>query len=271
MNPDFTIVTPSFNYGRYIGDCLQSVAIQEGVEVEHLVMDAGSNDITKEVVDGFPHASFHQEPDKGMSDGINKGFRRAQGKWMMWLNADDRLKPGALKEVKKFAEAHPHADVIYGGWDFISGDGTLQKRTIPPPFDLGMMIHYGCYIGSTACFYRRETVIDEGHFLNVNFKVVMDGEYYARLGRAGLKFTRLPLPLAEFRLHGGNLSMKNTSANDIDSLLRYQRQLAESVAIRRAYGTTLFHHPIADSVPDAALWCYYRFKKLALKLFLRKS
>ena len=111
---DFTIVTASYNYARFIGECLQSVASQEGVTFEHLVMDAGSKDDTAEVVGRFPHAQFFQEPDKGMTDGINKGFRRAQGRWVMWLNADDRLKPGALKAVKEFAENNPQADVIYG-------------------------------------------------------------------------------------------------------------------------------------------------------------
>jgi glycosyltransferase involved in cell wall biosynthesis len=99
MNPDFSIVTPSFNYGRYIEDCLNSVADQEGVKLEHLVMDAGSTDDTATIVQRYPHASFYQEPDAGMSDGINKGFRRARGTWVMWLNADDRLKPGALQAL----------------------------------------------------------------------------------------------------------------------------------------------------------------------------
>jgi glycosyltransferase involved in cell wall biosynthesis len=83
---DFTIVTASYNYGHYIGECLESVATQDGVTIEHLVMDAGSKDDTAAVVAGFPHASFFQEPDKGMTDGINKGFRRAKGRWVMWLN-----------------------------------------------------------------------------------------------------------------------------------------------------------------------------------------
>ena len=63
---DFTIVTPSYNYAHYIRECLESVATQEGVTFEHLVMDAGSKDDTAEVVARFPHASCFQEPDKGM-------------------------------------------------------------------------------------------------------------------------------------------------------------------------------------------------------------
>jgi len=61
---DVTIVTPSFNYGRYIADCLKSVASQEGVTLKHLVMDAGSTDNTRELVANYPHATFFQEPDE---------------------------------------------------------------------------------------------------------------------------------------------------------------------------------------------------------------
>ena len=93
---DFTIITPSLNYGHFLGDCLGSVASQDGVNLEHLVIDGGSTDESAEVASKFPHITWLQGPDEGMSDAINKGFDRATGKWVMWLNADDRLKPDAL-------------------------------------------------------------------------------------------------------------------------------------------------------------------------------
>ena len=182
---DFTIVTPSFNYGHYIADCLKSVADQEGVTFEHLVMDAGSSDDTAEIVAKFPNVEFFQEPDKGMSDGINKGFLKAKGRWVMWLNTDDQLKPGALKAIKELAERQPDSDVIYGGWEFTDAEGNVTKTMRPPSFDLNMLIHMGCYIGSTSCFYRKESVLDEGFLLNVHFKVVMDGEILCPLGARG--------------------------------------------------------------------------------------
>lgn len=107
MTPDITIITPNLNGGRYLADCLASVAAQTGVEVEHLVFDAGSTDDSGEIVQRFPEVKWLQEPDEGMSDGINKGFDRARGEWVMWLNSDDRLKPGALAEMKRFAEVNP--------------------------------------------------------------------------------------------------------------------------------------------------------------------
>ncbi|MCB1133181.1 MAG: glycosyltransferase [Verrucomicrobiae bacterium] len=266
---DFTIVTASYNYGHYIGECLESVACQQGVTFEHLVMDAGSTDDTAEVVARHPHASFFQEPDKGMSDGINKGFRKAKGEWVMWLNADDRLKPGALAEVKRFAETHRNADVIYGAWDFIDVDGRFQRRMGVFPFKRMILIHQGCYIGSTACFYRRATTIDEGELLNVDFHLAMDGEYYARLASRGKRFAYLPCVLADFRLHDKSISQRNLRVTDIAGVLSQQRQLAEPRTIRRVYGITLFQQDLFNGGVDCILDIVLRIAKRILRAIHR--
>lgn len=146
MIPDFTIVTASYNYGRYIRECLESVASQDGVTLEHLIYDGGSTDNTADVIADFSHAKFVQEPDDGMSDAINKGFAAARGKWVMWLNADDRLKPGALKAVLEFAKGKNKTDIIYGGWDFINKEGEFIRSMTIFPFQKSMLCYLGCYI-----------------------------------------------------------------------------------------------------------------------------
>lgn len=266
---DFTIVTASYNYGHYIGECLQSVAEQEGVTFEHLVMDAGSKDDTAEVVARYPHAQFFQEPDKGMTDGINKGFRRAKGDWVMWLNADDRLKPGALAAAKAFAEKHPEADVIYGGWDYMDAEGKIQRRMPALPFDFRILVQQGCYIGSTACFYRRRTTIGEGHLLDDRFGFCMDGEYYARLAHLGKHFVPMPEILADFRLHDQSISQSSLGKQDLGSVLRTQRQAAEPRAIRRIYGIKPFKDENLSLVVDGLLYHVYRFKKGILRMMTR--
>lgn len=263
---DFTIVTASYNYGRYIGECLASVASQEGVTLEHLVMDAVSKDDTAEVVARFPHAAFFQEPDKGMTDGINKGFLKAKGKWVIWLNADDRLKPGALKAVKAFAETHREADVIYGGWNYVDGEGRFLRSMPAIPFDFRILVQNGCYIGSTACFYRRETTIAEGLLLDDEFGYCMDGEYYARLAALGKRFVHCPKILADFRLHGDSISQRSLGKQDVASVLRLQRQFAEPRTIRRLYGVKPFKDENLSLVVDGLLYHVYRAKKGLLRL-----
>lgn len=257
---DFTIVTPSYNYSKYIRECLESVRDQEGITVEHLVYDAGSTDGTLDIIREYDHVNLTVESDEGMSDAINKGFKAAKGKWVMWLNTDDYLLPGALAKVKAFVESQPDADVLYGCWNFIDGDGTYQRTMNVYPLKKMMLAHW-CYIASTATFYRRETIMAEGYLLNIRFKYVMDGEFYNRLAKANKKFVYMPEILANFRLHGDNLSHKHLGAKIIDDQLDLQLQLAESRAIRRTYAPQITSNEQINSAVDCLLHFVFKVQR----------
>ena len=240
--PDFSIITPSYNYARYVKECIESVKNQEGVTFEHIIQDAGSTDGTLDILHSYPHLKLHVEKDSGMSEGINRGFRKARGKWVMWLNTDDRLLPGALAAVKAFADSRPDADIVYGAWNFIGPDGEIQRAMKALPYSLNMHIWYGTYLASTALFLRRSTTIEEGFLLDERFHYDMDGEYYARLGRAGKKFVHYNRLLADFRWHGDNLSAPNIERRDMDAELKRQKQHGEDAAIKRIYGHSFSKH-----------------------------
>ena len=262
---DFTIVTPNLNYGRFLGDCLASVAAQEGITLEHLVLDGGSSDDSAAVAARFPHARWTQRQDSGMSQAINRGFDATQGDWVMWLNADDRLKPGALAAMAAKLRSST-MDIVYGDFDFIDESGKHLRTVRLPGWSPFVHIHHHCYIGSTAAFYRRATVIAAGHRLREDFRYVMDGEFYARLDQAGLRFEHVPVTAADFRLHGGNASMRHLGkTRDLDTILRAERQHVESRAIRRAYGVTLFDDPYLNGLVDGVLWIAARGWKAALR------
>ena len=266
-----TLITPSLNYGRFLGDCLESVARQAddisasedpragrqrslGITLEHLIIDGGSTDDSAEVAARFPHATWLQEPDGGMSDAINKGFERAKGEWVMWLNADDRLKPGALEAILPLLE-NCAADVVYGDWDFVDEGGSFLRHVKSLPWSRFVHVHHHCFIGSTAAFYRSATVIDRGHRLRNDFRYVMDGEFYARLDAAGMKFQHVPVTVADFRMHGGNLSQRHLGpGRTMEQILAAEKQFIESRAIRRAYGVTLFRDPYINGLVDGVLW-----------------
>lgn len=260
---DFTIVTPSFNYHAYIREMLDSVVSQEGVTYEHLVFDAGSTDGTLDILREYEHVDLTVEPDKGMSDAINKGFKKAKGKWVMWLNTDDYLLPGALAKVKAFAEQQEQVDVIYGCWNFIGESGNYQRTMNVFPIQKTMLSQL-CYIASTATFYRRESVMEEGHLLNVRFKYVMDGEFYNRLLHLGKKFAYLPQVLADFRVHDASLSLRHMQAKSIDENLDLQLQLSESRSIRRTYGPKFTGNEHINCVVDAVLSFLFRVNKQIL-------
>ena len=205
----FSIITPSFNQGRFIRDCIESIKIQEQVDFEHIVLDACSTDETISILKTYPHLQWVSEPDKGQTDAINKGFLRAKGDWLMWLNADDYLMPGTLSKVAQFATQHPEADVIYGDMFYVREDGGILRDKREPVFSFNMLLFYGPFIPSTSTFYRRRVVV-EGFLLDAQYKVCMDFEYYLRLAHAGFRFVNLPERLACFRLHGANVSSIST-------------------------------------------------------------
>jgi len=203
----FSIVTPSFNQGRFLSDCLRSVADQRSadVQVEHIVIDACSTDETETLLEARGDISWTSEPDDGQTDAINKGFRRASGEWLMWLNADDFLLPGALEKVRQFAVRRKGSEVIYGDCRFVGVDGRTMRDKKEGNFDLAMLVLYGCYIPSTATFFHR-SIIDRGLLLDPHYRNCMDLEYFVRLAGAGVRFEHLPEVLAAFRFHDSNAS-----------------------------------------------------------------
>lgn len=258
---DFTIITPSLNYGRFLGDCLSSVANQQGVQLEHLVFDAGSTDDSRIIAANFPHVRWIEEADLGMSHAINKGFSQAKGKWVMWLNADDRLLPGILQTILRQLELD-NADVVYGDWNFIDEGGAFIRKVTCPRWSLFVHVHHHCFIGSTSTFFRNATVMKQGFRLHEEFRYVMDGEFFARLHVAGKKFRYMPVTVAEFRLHGGNASKRHLGKSvDMKTVLAAERQHVESRAIRRVYGVTIFEDPYLNGLVDGVLWLAARLWK----------
>lgn len=222
---NFSIITPSYNQGRFLPTCVQSVLAQQGVELEHIVVDAGSTDETPEVLGSHEHLKWTSEPDKGMSDGINKGFRQATGDWVMWLNCDDFLLPGALSKVAAHAAAHPEADVIHGDCVFVDLHGEPIRRKFDTSVDEWDFLFVGCCIPSTATFYNRR-ILEAGHLLDVEYRNCMDWEYYLRLTREGFRFSYTGEALAGFRWHEESTTQQNWQRM-IDEGLRAQREHIE--------------------------------------------
>ena len=220
----FSIITPSFNQGRFIRDCVESVKAQTDVDWEHIVQDTGSTDETLAVLQKYPHLKLACEKDQGMSDGINRGFRKATGDLVMWLNTDDYLLPGALAQVADYATKHPEADFIHGDVLFVDADKKLLRVKREHHFDFKVLLYYGCYIQSTASFLQRK-IIEAGHLLDVDYRVVMDFEYYVRLARLGYQFHYSPGPLAAFRWHDTNTSAVQHQRRHEERLRVQRRQL----------------------------------------------
>ncbi len=206
--PSISVITPSRNSGEFLEDAILSVARQEGVVVEHVVQDSLSSDNTLEILRQYPAVRWQWESDWGQSDAINRGFLRASGDLVGWLNADDYYLPGGLSAIALAAAEHPEADVFHGDCVFVDGEGSITRSKVEHEFDRNILFYFGCYIPSTATFFRRR-VIESGYLLDCDFRVCMDFEYFVRLAGAGFQFHYVPQFVAAFRWHESNISLQN--------------------------------------------------------------
>ncbi len=219
----FSIVTPNYNYGRFLKKALESVLAQADApgapEIEHIVIDGESTDDSVAILKDWaafaaaqPAAkagrysfSFVSEPDQGQTDAINKGLRRATGDVVAWLNADEWYLPGKLALAAAEFEKHPKTDFLYGEPLFVDKDGNPLRIRRAHRFSKFVLYGCCCFIASCASFWRRR-VLDDGHYLDPSYKIIMDGEYYCRLAKAGYRFRFFPGTIAAFTWHDVNIS-----------------------------------------------------------------
>src|ERR1700685_140160 len=119
----FSIITPSFRNSNWLKLCIASVVDQQGVEFEHIVQDSCSDDGTQDWLPQDPRVKAIIEKDAGMYDAINRGYRRATGDILAYLNCDEQYLPGALKAVRDFFEANPGVEVALAGTIVIDAGG----------------------------------------------------------------------------------------------------------------------------------------------------
>lgn len=222
-----SVVTPSYNQGKFIEKCLQSVRAQQGrFTVEHIVLDNCSTDDTSRILAAFravhvcTDIKIFIEPDGGQTAAINKGFSLATGDIVCWINTDEWYVTDAFTQVAEFFETHPNIDVVFGNCDFVNSDYELVKQKREYFFSESMLVYYGCFLPSCATFVRRR-VLDDGIFLDPAFKVTMDFDWYVRIAKAGYRFAHLPATLASFTWHESNIS------STLFARRKYERRLVQ--------------------------------------------
>jgi glycosyltransferase involved in cell wall biosynthesis len=196
-----SVVTPSLDQGRFLGQTLQSVAAQDFPILEHQVIDGGSTDETLAVLRAAarPGLRWVSERDRGQAQAVNKGIARTTGDIIAWINSDDVYYPGALAAAAGFLAAHPEVDVVYGAADHIDAQGAVLSAYPTAEFDL-RRLHEFCFLCQPATFFRRSCITRFG-LLDERLHYCMDYEYWLRLGRSGARFAFLPVKLAGSRLH----------------------------------------------------------------------
>lgn len=210
--PLVSIITPSFNQGRYLEETMLSVLQQDYPNIEYIVIDGGSTDNSIEVIHRYESRLGYwiSERDKGQTEALNKGFAHAHGEILAWLNSDDVYYPGAVSEAVKFLLENPDIGMVYGDLDFINEDGRIIGRFKAAQTHLKKLRRGYVHIPQPAAFFKathwkKIGPLDPGYFF------AMDYDLWVRLaGVTSLKY--LPgNPWAKFRLHS---DAKTINADD---------------------------------------------------------
>lgn len=224
-----TVVTPSYNQAEFLERSILSVLSQGYLNLEYIVIDGGSTDGSVEIIKKYEDRLDYwiSEPDRGQAHAINKGFKKSTGEILAWLNSDDTYESGALLAVGEYFKEHQTVDIVYGNSSYIDRKDQFLSSIVGTPFNGRALLYEGVTIEQAATFWRRYAFFQVG-MLDEDLYFSMDYDLWLRFAKADMKFSYVPVKLANFRRHE---SSKTTVSSQISS--------RESSAVRkRLFGVT---------------------------------
>lgn len=206
-----SIVTPSYNQARYLEETMRSVLEQDYPHIEYIVVDGGSTDGSREIIEKYADrlAWWISEKDRGQTDAINKGFARARGEVLAWLNSDDTYQPGAVREAVEFLQRNPQVGLVYGDANYIDEHGRVIGRFPAAQTDYRRLRQGYVHIPQQSAFFRADLWRRVGP-LDASFYFAMDYDLWVRLAREA-PIVYYPRLWANFRLHS---DAKTIAADD---------------------------------------------------------
>ncbi len=208
----FSIITPSFRNSQWLKLCIASVADQQ-VDAEHIVQDSQSDDGTLDWLPRDPRVNAFIEKDSGMYDAVNRGWRRAQGDILAYLNCDEQYLPGALQTVAEFFEAHPHIEVALAGSIVTDGHGHyLCHRHSLVPNRQGIWFRFP--VLTSSLFIRRRVIHERGIYFDTRWRILGDFHWVMALMKSKATMAVCDAFTSAFADTGDNLCLKPEAARE---------------------------------------------------------
>lgn len=212
----FSVITVSYNQGEFIRDTIESVLDQNYRNFEHIIIDAGSTDNTLEVLKSYPHLYWTSEPDRGQSHGLNKGFGRATGDVIAWLNSDDWYAPNIFHEVAAALEEYP---VLLAPSAETNREGEVQFINPNVPRTRFQQLKYWVYFSwmiQPSIFFKRsvldEVIRPDGEYLDESLYYTMDYDLWMRIAEKYPFNRRIDTLCSYYRYYDENKTGKEGEA-----------------------------------------------------------
>jgi len=210
--PLVSIVTPCYNHARFLEAAIRSVLEQNYPRIEYILVDGGSMDGSVDLIKKYSDrlAWWVSEKDRGQTDAINKGFARATGDILAWINSDDTYEPGAVTAAVNYLQTHPEAGMVYADCNYINEDGRVIGKFPAAQTDLSRLRTGYVHIPQQTMFFRAELWKKLGP-LDPSFYFAMDYDLWTRIAQhVELKYLA-GQTWANFRIH---TSGKTIAADD---------------------------------------------------------
>lgn len=259
MNLD--VITTNRNGALYLERCILSVEAafknadshpHRTFSGHHIVVDGASTDNSIDVLRKHSAVLWKSEPDKGQSDAFNKGVAASLGDWILWLNADDELPPGAVTRFLETLEKNPAADVVYGHVQFIDEQSRLVKTCYHLPYRYSLIWNNVYTPPSSGTFFRRELLLRKP--LDIDYHYVMDVEWFIRCGR-DLQAVLVDEVLSRFRISSQGKTSEMVAAGTVT-----EKHLQERERYRERY----FYSQWPGLTPEQARHRLARRRRLAM-------
>jgi len=217
--PLVSIVIPVYNCESYLSEAIDSVLSQDYPRIELIVLDDGSTDASRSVMESYPESAFIRESHANMGQAatLNKGWAMAKGEILSYLSADDALLPGAITEAVAQLKTSPDTVMVYGDYQLMDAGSNTTKHVIAPNFSYREMVRDIVVQPGPGVFFRRECFDRLGGW-DVSLRQTPDYEYWLRLALRG-SILHVPAEMARFRVHGESQSFNSTSVEKSDEII----------------------------------------------------
>jgi glycosyltransferase involved in cell wall biosynthesis len=215
MSPGVSVIVCAYNAEKTLAQTLESVLAQTHKDFELVVVDDGSKDGTRRIVESYGRAvRYHFQPNAGFGAARNKAVSLSQGEWIAVIDHDDLCLPERLEAQAAAARAHPEAALIFSDSEHFQDDGSVLRRQFehfnPCALDLrpgaaaeALLVH-GCFIDSETAFFRKDAALAAGGF-DESYRYVNDYDFFLRFGLKH-SFAGVDRVLARWRVHPGQLT-----------------------------------------------------------------